>query len=53
MLTSEELLIVKGGGFSATLLNSLSRVIGTLLDLGQTLGSALKRVVTKSYCQPR
>ena len=50
MLTNEELLVVKGGGIGATLLNSLSRLIGTILDLGQTVGSALRRGISKKYC---
>ena len=51
MLNSEELIIVRGGAFSATLLNSLSRLIGTILDLGQTVGSSLRRVASKKYCK--
>ena len=50
MLTSEELLVVRGGGIAATLINSVSRLISTILDLGQTVGSALRRATTKKYC---
>ena len=51
MLTDEELLEVKGGGFTATLLNSVSRFIDTILNLGKTIGSAIRRVGSKSICK--
>lgn len=51
MLSDEELFIVKGGSFSAALLNSVSRLIDTLLKLGQTVGSALRRSYEKKYCK--
>ena len=50
MLTSEELILVRGGGISATLLNSVSRFIGTIFELGQTVGSALRRITSKKIC---
>lgn len=51
MLTEEILIEVKGGGISATLLNSLSRFMDTLYSLGQTIGSTLKRLVSKNVCK--
>lgn len=51
MLTEEILIEVKGGGISATLLNSLSRFMDTLYSLGQTIGSTLKRLVGKNVCK--
>ena len=54
MLTNEELLVVVGGaGFTATLMNSLSRLIGTVLNLGQTVGSSIRRAATNSYCKTK
>ena len=52
MLTNEELLEVKGGALSitATLLNSMSRFINTIFELGQTIGSALRRSKEKKFC---
>ena len=51
MISNEVLLEVKGGSFTGTLLNSLSRFIGTVLDLGQTVGSSLRRGITKKMCR--
>jgi len=51
MLTNEELLKINGGGISATLLNSLSRFMDTLYSLGQTVGSTLRRLVSKKVCK--
>lgn len=51
MLSNEELINVKGGAFSSTLLNSVSRLIDTLLKLGQTVGSAIRRSLSKNYCK--
>ncbi len=50
MLTNEELLLIQGGGISSTLLNSVSRLINTILDLGKTVGSAIRRIAAKNYC---
>jgi len=50
MLNNEELINVRGGGITATLLNSLSRLMETLLNLGQLVGSALRRSFSKKTC---
>ena len=51
MLSKEELFVIKGGSFSAALLNSISRLVDTLLRLGQTVGSAIRRSYEKKYCK--
>jgi len=51
VLSNEELINIKGGSFSSTLLNSVSRLIDTVLKLGQTVGSAIRRSLSKSYCK--
>lgn len=51
MLSKEELILIKGGAFSSTLLNSVSRLIDTLLKLGQTVGTAIRRSFSKNYCK--
>lgn len=50
MLKNEELILVTGGGISSTLLNSISRLVETILNLGQLVGSAIRRVTSKNYC---
>lgn len=51
MLKDEELFEVKGGGISATLLNSISRLVDTILNLGQLVGSAIRRSFSKKTCK--
>lgn len=49
-LKKHELLIITGGGISGTLLNALARGINVLLDLGRSLGTAIRRVSSNSVC---
>jgi len=51
MLTNEELIVVRGGSITATLLNSVSRLMGTIYELGQSVGSSIRRIRSKSYCK--
>ena len=51
MLTNEEMLNVRGGGVTATLLNSISRLVETVLNLGQIVGSSIRRSVSKKICK--
>lgn len=52
MLNETELLNIKGGAttISSTFLNSLARIITTILDLGRTIGSSISRYKNKNYC---
>jgi hypothetical protein len=49
-LKKEELLNINGGGISGTLLNSIIRGINVLLDLGRSLGTAIRRLGSNSIC---
>lgn len=49
-LTNKELLNINGGALSATMMNALSRAATTLLKIGQTIGSSIRRFITGSYC---
>ena len=51
MLRNDELVLIKGGGITATMLNSLSRFMDTLYNLGQAVGSSLRRLVSKKVCR--
>ena len=51
MLKNEELILIKGGGITATFLNSLSRLMDTLYNLGHSVGSTLRRLVGKNICK--
>ena len=50
LLTELELIDIKGGassGITSTFLNSVARLITTILDLGRTIGSSIARYKTK------
>lgn len=52
-LNNEEMLEVYGGATSSvstTLLNSISRLVTTILDLGRTIGSFIYRYQHNDYC---
>lgn len=51
MLSREELFEIRGGGITATLLNSISRLVDTLLNLGQLVGSSIRRSFSKKACK--
>ncbi len=51
-LTSTELALVRGGtgGLSGALLNGFSRFFKMIHDVGYSLGSAIRRLVTGNLC---
>ncbi len=50
-LKNEELLRMEGGiNISGTLLNSIYHVIESILDVGRSLGSALRRLHDGNVC---
>lgn len=46
-----ELMKVKGGAINGTIINSICRLIDTLLDFGRSIGSSLRRSQTNNYCK--
>ena len=54
MLQKEELLNIVGGvSITASLINSIYRGINSILDLGRSLGSAIRRLSGGSMCPIR
>lgn len=51
-MSNEELYLIYAGStkVSGTLLNSISKLINTLLDFGRVIGSSIRRLVDKSHC---
>ena len=50
-LNSHELLEITGGvNWSASFFNSVARAIDTVMDVGRSLGSAIRRLVNGSMC---
>lgn len=51
ILEKKELLMIEGGiSISGTLINSFARGINALLELGRSLGSAVRRVMGNKLC---
>ena len=51
ILEKESLIKIEGGGLlSGTVLNALIKGVGTILDLGRSLGTALRRLKTGNVC---
>ncbi len=49
-LKEQELNEITGGAITATLFNSIARLINTVLDLGRTVGSSIRRISNRNYC---
>lgn len=50
-LDRKELLNIKGGAASATLINAIVKGISLLMELGKTLGSTIRRVSANKTCE--
>ena len=49
-LSKNELLSITGGNLTATMINALARGAGLLFEIGQAIGSAIRRAITKTSC---
>lgn len=51
-MSKNELKTIYGGKFSITVsfFNAISRYITTVKDLGETVGSSIRRILKRSYC---
>ncbi len=49
-MSEQELLTVIGGGITATFINSIARLIDTILDLGRNVGNAIQMIVSGRKC---
>ncbi len=50
-MSKEEMLLVKGGGISSTMLNAIARLATTIYNVGRAFGSSLRRLFTRSTCK--
>lgn len=51
MLNDKELSKITGGvNITAALLSAVAKGITTIMNLGQTLGSSIRRLLKKNYC---
>lgn len=52
ILNDSKMIVIEGGAaISGALINSFSRAINVVLDLGRAIGSAIRRVAAGSYCK--
>lgn len=49
-LTKQEMIQVKGGGISYSLINAITKAITAIYELGKSTGSAIRRAIKKTYC---
>ena len=50
-LNNKELMSVDGGAsITATFLNAIARTVSTLMDVGRSLGSAIRRTISGNVC---
>ena len=49
-LDNNNLINVYGGGWTAAYLNAAARAANTILDLGRTVGTSIRRLFSKKYC---
>ena len=51
-LNNKELMIVDGGSnwLTAAFFNAAARALSTIVDIGRSLGSSIRRAINGSYC---
>lgn len=49
-LTTRELKSIEGGAITAAFINAIARGIDTILDLGRSVGTAIRRIGSGSLC---
>ena len=49
-IESGDLLKINGGGITAAYLNAAARAVSTILDFGRTIGSSIRRIISRKYC---
>ena len=45
-----ELLNINGGAISGTLINAVAKLIGAFLEIGRTIGTAIRMARSKTKC---
>lgn len=49
-LTRNELNHINGGGISGAIMNSVIRGANFIFELGRSIGSSIRRIVSRRYC---
>jgi len=50
MINNNELMTINGGSTSTTIINTVIKVINAALEMGRTIGTIIKRKVSKKNC---
>lgn len=50
VLKNSELIKVQGGALTSSVLNALTKAMTTILKIGQTIGSVIRRSITRTFC---
>ena len=49
-LNKKEMKNITGGGISYSLINAITKAVSAIYDLGKSTGSAIRRIIKKTYC---
>ncbi len=49
-LKKNQMELITGGSITSAWVNAISKAINTIYELGRQTGSALRRIVSGSYC---
>lgn len=49
-LNNQDLYYIIGGGISASMLNSMARIIESVIEVGKMIGTSIRRLFGKNYC---
>lgn len=49
----KEMYQVNGGGITYSFINAIVKAVGTIYDLGEKTGSAIRRFISGEYCSVR
>ncbi len=50
-LSKQELKNIVGGESIGTVINAITKAFSTIFDFGRSVGSALRRITSKKYCE--
>lgn len=49
-LNKEQMIQIDGGAITSAMINAISKAVNTLYELGRATGSAVRRLIKKSFC---
>lgn len=49
-LNQEQMKNIAGGAITSAMINAISKAVNTLYELGKATGSAIRRLINKTYC---